>query len=155
MKNDQKNPVEIALDHINLTVANFEETVERYAKMFGFRLVGDGCSENGHWGILQAGESMICFSERPELKQIDRSGRHGINHFGLRIQDRKPWEDKLRKFGVPVHYGSPVHYPNSTSWYIEDPTGHEIEVALWNNRRAEFPQKEALTERIRRSKMGL
>jgi hypothetical protein len=60
------------------------------------------------------------------------SGLHGINHFGLRITDEKAWQRTLAAENIEVLYDGPVRWPHSTSWYILDPTGWEIEVALWD-----------------------
>ena len=59
-------------------------------------------------------------------------GVHGLNHFGLRITDRAGWEKTMEREGIEPEYGGPVRWPHSTAWYIQDPTGYEIEVALWD-----------------------
>ena len=45
----------------------------------------------------------------------------------------RDWEEVIEREGLEVLYGGPVHWPHSTSWYVQDPTGWEIEVALWND----------------------
>lgn len=129
------------LDHINLSVKNFEETVQWYKDVFDFELVEQGTRFGRRWGILKNGDSMICFGEAPKKKELTDEvyeEYHGINHFGLRITDRKAWEDTVKKYSIKTYYASPVNYPHSTSWYILDPTGHEIEVALWDNDEVRF-----------------
>ncbi len=60
-------------------------------------------------------------------------GLHGINHFGLRITDRTAWEEIVDREKIEVLYDGPTRWSHSTSWYISDPTGYEIEVALWDD----------------------
>jgi catechol 2,3-dioxygenase-like lactoylglutathione lyase family enzyme len=128
------NSGKVSLDHINLTVRNFEETTDWYGRVFGFELVERGLNEGLPWGVLRSGDSMLCVHESPgrALPDDDDTERfHKIYHFALRIQDREGWERVLREQRLRTYYGSPVQYPHSTSWYVTDPTGHMIEVALW------------------------
>ena len=127
------------LDHLNFTVSNFEESVAWYQKIFNFELVEKGRAENGYWwGILKSGETMLAISEAPEKRWYTGSGYHQTYHFGLRLVDKDEWETKLRENNLEVYYSSPVIYPHSTSWYVKDPTGNKIEVAIWNNDQVVF-----------------
>ncbi len=132
---------QVSLDHLNLTVRNFEEAAHWYGKVFGFEIVEQGLSEGKPWGVLRSGDSMLCIYESsarlsPSDDGIDRF--HKIYHFGLRIRDKAEWERTVREQRLPTFYGSPVTYPHSTSWYIADPTGYMIEVALWDDERVQF-----------------
>lgn len=125
------------IDHLNLTVANFEETVAWYGRIFGFELVEEGMQDETRWGVIRQGEVMLCiyqfedgrFEDRFALREM---GLHGINHFGLRITDRKAWEGTITREDLKVLYGGPIRWAHSTSWYVTDPTGWEIEIALWD-----------------------
>lgn len=75
---------------------------------------------------------MICMSEHADRKSADVYDdkiHHKIFHFGLRIIDADAWRALVFSRKIPVHYGGPVEYPHSLSWYINDPSGHEIEVS--------------------------
>ncbi len=131
------------LDHLNMSVSNFDETVDWYKRIFGFALVEEGVRNGTRWGIIKGGESMLCIYEHPEYTFADDDdprlqSMHHVSHFGLRISDRQEWEDILKKEKVTVFYGGAVKYPHSTSWYVTDPTGYEIEVALWNKNQISF-----------------
>ncbi len=131
------------IDHINLTVGDYEKTKSFYEELFGFEAVEEGIREdNGKkWGILKLGESTIALSGKDaNLKDATESEGifHRINHFGLRIFDRRRWEEKIKKLKIKLYYNSPVEYPHSTSWYINDPNGHEIEVSIWKNNKMIF-----------------
>jgi catechol-2,3-dioxygenase len=131
------------LDHLNLTVNDFNATKEWYARVFGFSSVEEGVRNGKPWGILRAGEALLCVYENPtrtflDGDELERKEIHGVNHFSFRIQDRDQWEEVIRKEKIHVHYGGAYEYPNSTSWYINDPTGYEIEVVLWNEDTVKF-----------------
>ena len=64
---------------------------------------------------------------------LDARRLHGLSHFGLRIQDRAAWEETVAREQVEVSYGGEVDWPHSSAWYVVDPTGYEIEVALWDD----------------------
>lgn len=131
------------IDHLNLTVASFDETVAWYNRVFGFTLVEEAMQDGTRWGVIRNGEVMLCIYEYADCRYEDRfemrrRGLHGINHFGLRITDRTAWEETITRENLTVLYDGPVVWPHSTSWYVQDPTGWEIEVALWNDDRIDF-----------------
>jgi catechol 2,3-dioxygenase-like lactoylglutathione lyase family enzyme len=124
------------IDHINLTVADFDATVAWYGRVFGFELVEEGLQDEIRWGVIRQSEVMLCIYQFADCRYEDRfaqreMGLHGINHFGLRIIDRKEWEETVAREDLKVLYGGPIDWSHSTSWYVTDPTGYEIEVALW------------------------
>ena len=124
------------VDHLNLSVRSFGESAEWYGRVFGFEVVEEGLYNGAPWGVLRSEDAMLCIYEHPDYGEVSRSGtggRHGINHFGLRITDRKAWEETVEREKIPVLYDGEVHWPHSSSWYITDPTGYEIEVALWED----------------------
>jgi catechol 2,3-dioxygenase-like lactoylglutathione lyase family enzyme len=130
-----------SLDHLNLTVRNFEEAADWYGKVFGFEIAEQGLYEGKPWGVLRSGDSMLCIYESPERASPDEDDSdrlHKIFHFGIRIHDRAAWETTLREQKLRTCYGGPRRYPHSTSWYVTDPTGHMIEVALWDHERVRF-----------------
>lgn len=134
------------IDHINLTVANFDETVAWYGRVFDFEVVEDGLQEGLRWGVIRSGEVMLCIYERTDCHFEDRfalreRGLHGLNHFGLRITDQAAWEETIVREKLTVLYSGPIEWPHSTSWYVTDPTGYEIEVACWHDDTISFAAK--------------
>ena len=127
------------LDHVNFTVSNFQESVLWYEKIFNFKLVEEGKSLEGRqWGILKSGESMLAITEDPERSSKEDRSLHKIYHFGLRVHNENLWRQRLKEFRLETFYDSPVQYPHSQSWYVQDPTGNEIEVSLWEENKAQF-----------------
>lgn len=133
------------LDHVNLSVGDLVETRDWYARVFGFELVEEGVQDDGTpWAILRSGDAMLCCYEHTDWQLIGNMERrserlHGINHFALRITDRAAWEATVEREQVELDWGgAAIEYPHSTSWYVKDPTGYGIEVALWDGDRVGF-----------------
>lgn len=131
------------LDHLNLSVSNFKESADWYHRIFGFEIVEEGKYRGSPWGVLKSGDAMLCIYEDPVRKYFDgddlrSKGMHGINHFALRIVDKKNWEKTIARENVEVYYGGAYRWSHSTSWYIKDPTGYDIEVVNWDDDKAQF-----------------
>lgn len=133
------------LDHLNLTVNNFAETAAWYHRVFGFEIVEQGLYNNRPWGVIKAGDAMLCIYEDPKRTHIGSAdmrsrGLHGLNHFALRITDPLAWRETMKLENIRPVDGEEWHWPHSTSWYIEDPTGYQIEVAAWDRDEVRFQQ---------------
>ncbi len=129
------------LDHLNMSVINFDETVDWYARVFGFELVEKSTLNGRTWGVIKSGDALLCIYEWPDREMASVStmgpGKHyGIAHYGLRITDAEAWEATMEREGVAVD--DVVDWDYSKSWYLKDPTGYQIEVAFWNDDRIAF-----------------
>lgn len=137
--------MQIKLDHINLTVRDLQQSIEWYAKIFGFKQVEHGIGTKGQrWAIVESNDSMIVMSEYKDLKTADTEnaeGKHRIYHFGIRVSDLTAWESKLEKYQLKLNYGGVIEYPFSKSFYINDPSGHEIEVSYSSEKKLRFPNQ--------------
>lgn len=135
----------IKLDHINLTVRDLQQSIEWYSKVFGFRKVEQGIGTRGQpWAIVALDDSMIVMGEYKDLKPANTESvesQHRIYHFGIRVSDQKAWEEKLKTFQLRLNYGGVVEYPFSKSYYISDPSGHEIEVSYSGDQALKFPSR--------------
>ena len=133
------------LDHLNLTVADLEETISWYGKVFGFTVVERGQREVGPWAIIRSGEATLCiYEDRGRVKPLrfgnGETDRHVIYHLGLRITDREAWLKQVATFNLELEHGGECRYPHSYSWYVSDPTGYSIEVVAWDNDEITFDQ---------------
>jgi catechol 2,3-dioxygenase-like lactoylglutathione lyase family enzyme len=131
------------LDHINMTVDDVDASADWYRRVFGFERVEGGLYDGEPWAILRAGDALLCIYQAKGRKvpgdaELERHRHHGMAHFGLRITDRAAFERILEREQVKVTYGE-YRYPHSTSWYVLDPSGYEIEVACWDDDRVRFP----------------
>jgi len=131
------------LDHLNMSVASFAESVEWYSRVFGFELRERGEDEGKLWGVLACDDALLCLYEQPNLVVKDRfqakdSGLHYLAHFGLKITDRGAWEAIIESEKLSILYGGACKFPHSTAWYLKDPTGWEIEVVLWDDGNPDF-----------------
>ncbi len=132
----------VSLDHLNFSVRSFAESALWYQNTFGFEKVEEGVEKDGPWGVLRAGDAMLCIYESPKLADLRTSPEsekfHYIYHFGIRIHDREKWEQTVERHKIHLYYGGAIRYPHSTSWYVKDPTGYMIEVALWDQDEVKF-----------------
>jgi catechol 2,3-dioxygenase-like lactoylglutathione lyase family enzyme len=133
----------IKLDHINLTVADLKNSIEWYGKVFGFELVESGTTPQGiKWGIVAFNDSMICMTEytgRIAADKVEDKSTHQIYHFGIRVSDLEQWQQTVKDHQLKLYYSGEIKYPTSKSWYIHDPSGHEIEVSYAVHGRMQFP----------------
>ncbi len=138
--------MKIKLDHINLTVQDIKESITWYQKVFGFNLVESGIGSRGQpWAIVAADDSMIVMSQdkdRGKASKHQEANFHKIYHFGIRVSDANTWETKVKENGLRLNYGGVINYPFSRSWYIYDPSGHEIEVSHSEQEHLQFPKQE-------------
>ena len=126
------------LDHLNLSVRNFEETVHWYNKIFAFNLVEQGVQDGMPWGVIRCNDAMLCIYEAQDLflpskLEMKKKGLHYLAHFGLRITDKESWENIITRENLPLLYDGVIQWPHSLAWYINDPTDWEIEVVYWEN----------------------
>lgn len=127
-----------ALDHLNLSVRDLEATASWYGRVFGFARVEEGVWQGVRWAILRSGGALLCAYEHRAFElpeDLPARGLHGVRHWGFRIEDEAAWRETLAREGIDFEE---IRYPRSTSWYVTDPTGYTIEVALWDGNRISF-----------------
>ena len=126
------------LDHLNMTVGSLAESLEFYRTLFGFEVVEEHDGSDPYpWAIVRSGSAMLCLYEHSALRTSprfpDNPEVQEVRHFALRIREGKRFERLCEKRGIPLVFGGPVRWPHSTSYYILDPTGHQIEVVAWDD----------------------
>ena len=132
----------VRLDHVNMTVNNIDESIHWYQKIFGFEKVEGGLTPQGHpWAIIAIQDSMISMSEYQRIAADENkdTSAHRVYHFGFRIDDADQWRNKIRQHGLKLYYDGEIKYPHSRSWYVHDPSGHEIEVSCTDGGPLKFP----------------
>lgn len=106
--------MKIKLDHVNLTVQNIQESIDWYAKIFGFKLAESGTGTRGQpWAIVASNDSMIVMSEYKNKSKADQEFEvdfHKIYHFGIRVSDLATWENIVKENNLRLYYGGVVNY---------------------------------------------
>lgn len=78
---------------------------------------------------------MLCLYQAQEQR-----AEGALNHIGLRITDRAALESALAEHAVPVQYGGAYEHPHSTAFYVSDPAGNTLELAVWDGDEIRFPE---------------
>lgn len=112
------------IDHLNLDVKNLDQTVEFYSKLFGFTVLKEQPEENSK--IIGNEHVKLCLYQRDGFDHFEKNG---FNHFGLHINNFEDVMQKCTELGIEVYYGGPIEWERSSSIYIKDPNGYEIELA--------------------------
>ena len=110
-----------AIDHINLTVKDLEESVAFFRDLFGFEVKEDQPGYNSK--IIGNSAIKLCLYEDRAL-EIGA----GINHYGFCIENFDEIVAQCEALGVSMPYGV-VDWGQSRSVYIIDPSGYEIELS--------------------------
>ena len=129
--------MELKIDHVNISFKNLEDSIAWYKNVFAFEVVVRDLFPVGtKRAILNNNDFMICLAEFANFenslhwaRKVVEQPNCQIHHFGIRITDLEQWKKQIEKYSLKLNYGGAVQYKNSTSWYIQDPSGHEIEVS--------------------------
>jgi catechol 2,3-dioxygenase-like lactoylglutathione lyase family enzyme len=138
----------LRIDHLNMSVTDLAASISWYSDLFGFAVVERGVLEDGRpWAIIRAEDALLAMYEYSEREFLDGdilASRkiHGLNHFGLTIEEPDVWLAKVKSMGVKIEYGGVVKWPNSRAWYVQDPSGWEIEVVSWDGGGISFDKAE-------------
>ena len=111
------------LDHLNFEVKNLEESVSFYNQLFGFVVLKDQPDQNSK--IIGNEKVKLCIYEIEGFKGYSKKGFH---HFGLHIENFDEVLTKCEEMGIKIYYNGPIKWEKSTSVYIQDPNGYEIEL---------------------------
>lgn len=124
------NTIEIkCFDHIQLDVANIEESIDFYKNVFGFELTEIGLRSSTRWAIIgNENRLFLCMHEFAEGRGISNPGLE-ITHFGLIVDDFYTCRDKLKEHKVQLIYQNDIIYHSSRSIYFIDPNGYKIEIS--------------------------
>lgn len=127
-----------AIDHINMTVNDLEESIYFYNNVFGFKIIEDSRSNTISqnklgtpyviMGIREC--AYLALHQSPQKGNgQDKKGPIHITHFGFLVEDFDRVMTKLKDLNVVFLYGEKIfEWQHSRSLYILDPSGHEIEL---------------------------
>jgi lactoylglutathione lyase len=112
------------IDHINIEVKDLKESVQFYQNLFGFEIRKNQPEENSV--IIGNDKVKLCLYETDGFRKYQKKGYH---HFGLHVENFDDIILKCTEMGIKIFYGGPLNWEKSTSIYIQDPNGYEIELS--------------------------
>lgn len=119
----------LRFDHIQMDVADLEESIAFYRDVFGFQLKEVGVRALVRWAIVGTPSRLyLCMHEYREGRGVKNEGLE-ITHFGLIVEDFPTVLDRLRAHGANLFYDHHVQYRSSRSVYFLDPNGYKIEIS--------------------------
>jgi catechol 2,3-dioxygenase-like lactoylglutathione lyase family enzyme len=119
----------LKIDHLNISVKNLEQSVKFYHDLFDLKVEESGLAQDGSpYKIIGLNDFHLCMYEKPELSSAQIASSP-IDHFGFRIDDKAAFLERCKERGLQFNYGGEIPYKVSSSWYITDPSGYEIEVS--------------------------
>ncbi len=119
------------LEHVNLTVASVERSVDFYCRMFGFHVRWRGKTSDGQEAAHVGDER--CYLALFEAVKPGRADADydavGLNHFGFVVDSLDAAKRRLRELGVEPHHEA--DYEPGQRLYFMDPDGIEVELVQY------------------------
>jgi catechol 2,3-dioxygenase-like lactoylglutathione lyase family enzyme len=123
------------LEHVNMSVADLEQTITFYEKLLGLQVRWRGTTPSGlpaaHIGDERHYLALFEIGER-ERTEADY-GQLGLNHFGFVVDDLD--EAKRKLASLDVEPTMEAAYEPGRRLYFLDPNGVEVELVQYNGRR--------------------
>lgn len=125
------------IDHINMCVTNLERSIDFYHDVFGFE-IKENHRDLKKYPWVTLGIPNVAYLILYETDEAKESRDKRIIHFGFALKMDKRMDDVLErilKAGIKTKTnkdGNPyiVHYDKSSSIYLEDPDGYELDVSI-------------------------
>ncbi len=111
------------IDHVNLQVKNLADSIKFWQTLLGFEVLEEFPEVNG--AIIGTKEAKLALYENSELDDVERQG---FSHVGFHIENFDEAKAFCQQNDIPILYEDTVNWPNSTSLYIRDPSGYEVEL---------------------------
>ena len=115
------------VDHINMNVKNFDESIKFYEKVFKMEILEDDISKKSGERFVIVGIPNVISLCLYENRNMDFSNAQ-IGHIGINVENFDEVIKSLKSEDVQYLYGGVIDWNNSQSVYIQDPSGHEIEL---------------------------
>ncbi|MEJ8560400.1 VOC family protein [Yoonia sp. GPGPB17] len=121
------------VEHVNITVADPQQTAQMLSDLFGWHVRWEGAAINGGYTVHVGTESSYIAlytgpGGAPHQKPADNSylQRAGFNHVGVVVDDVDAMEEKVKAKGLETH--SHADYEPGKRFYFHDLDGVEYEV---------------------------
>ena len=130
------------LEHINMTVANLDRSIDFYSRLFGWKVRWRGETSDGKLAAHVGDDRsyLALFEARdhtppPPQKSYDLVG---LNHFGFVIDDLDAVKLRLSELGIESK--SDQTYDPGRHLYFHDPDGVEIELVQYQENENPVPR---------------
>lgn len=129
------------LEHINMTVANIDRTIELYSALLGLRTRWSGLTSDGRRAAhLGTDHQYLALFEAepggPETAPQDYASV-GLNHLGFVVDDLDAARERLESLGLNAHHEA--DYEPGRRVYFFDPDGIEVELVEYESAPTELP----------------
>jgi catechol 2,3-dioxygenase-like lactoylglutathione lyase family enzyme len=124
-QNGAQNDTGMKLNHIAITVKNFDEEVAYYTKSMGFREAFAIREPNGTPTLTYLQISRDTFLE---LQPATAEHPAGFSHIGIEMMDAKATVARLRRMGVKVNDMTPSANSRALLTSVLDPEGIHTEL---------------------------
>lgn len=135
--------------HTGISVANLDESIAWYHKMFGFEVVSRNTQDANPkmiFALLQRGDCFIELFQVADGKPLPEYRRdptadlyvHGIKHFAFQVQDANAAAAALQAKGAEIALG-PVENKNVVFVFIRDNSGNAFELIQFKDQNTPAP----------------
>ncbi len=120
----------IRLEHANVSVRNFDESVRFLKTAFpDFAVRRKGVHEGRRWMHIGTDDTYIALNEataEPPERWVPYSGKPGVNHLGFDVDDVEALRERLATAGFRDST-YPNHHPHRKRVYFYDADGNDWE----------------------------
>ena len=120
------------LEHVNLTVADLQRSVDFYTRVFGFAVRWQGETSDGkpaaHVGDDRSYLALFQAAPGSSRPSLDYEAV-GLNHFGFVVDDLDAARGRLAELGITPHMEA--DYDPGRRLYFLDPDGIEVELVQY------------------------
>ncbi len=122
------------LEHLNVTVANPQETAGWIERVFGWKIRWEGAGmQTGHTihiGTEDTYIALFSYPDAPGNGPTSYTTKGGLNHWAVVVDDLEATEERVRSEGfTPEKHAD---YEPGRRFYFEDHDGIEIEVVQYD-----------------------
>ncbi len=122
------------LEHVNLTVADLDRSIDFYSKLLGWTVRWSGTTSGGRKAAHLGDDRFYLALFQAESGKTDPPAvdyeRTGFNHFGLVVDDLDTLRDRLAELDTSVK--AEADYEPGRRLYFLDPDGIEVELVEYD-----------------------
>lgn len=122
---------EAMLEHVNLAVADPDESAAFYARLFDWKVRWQGADQDGRKAVHVGGENTYLSLYGPSAGEGVKQAEYGtpLHHIAVVVDDLDETEAKLKRADIETFgHGS---YEPGRRFYFFDPNGIEFEVVSY------------------------